>query len=136
MSDRNERTDMARVQIITTPGGERLAVLPAEDYEALVEAAGDDADPAEEEALAAEMRRLRAEGGKGLPAGLFRRILAGESAIRVWREHRGVAPEALAERAGISPATLDSLEAGRPGASVDTLRAIARELGVTLDEIA
>ena len=136
MSDRKEATDMARVQIITTPNGERLAVLPAEDYEALVEAAGDDTDPAEDEALAGEMRRLRAEGGEGLPAGLFRRILAGESAIRVWREHRGLAPEVLAERIGVLPAALDGLEAGTAGASVDTLRAIARELGVTLDEIA
>jgi ribosome-binding protein aMBF1 (putative translation factor) len=127
---------MTRVQIITTPSGERLAVLPAEDYEALVEAADDAADPAQEEALAAEMRRLRAEDrGEGLPAELFRRILAGESAVRVWREHRGLASGALAEQVGISQAALAGLEGGSAGCSIDTLRAIARALDVPLDEL-
>jgi DNA-binding XRE family transcriptional regulator len=127
---------MDRVQIITTPGGERLAVLPVEDYQALVDAAADEIDPAEEEALAVEMRRLRAEdGGEGLPAELFRRILAGESAVRIWREHRRLDPDALAERAGISHDALAELEAGLASGSVETLRAIARELNVPLDEL-
>ena len=43
-----------------------------EDYEALVEAAADDLAPEEEEALVAEMRRLRSdEDGDGLPVQAF-----------------------------------------------------------------
>src|SRR5215217_4422064 len=123
MNDRDGTTDVARVQIITTPGGERIAVLPAEDYEALVDAAGDEADPAEEEALAAEMRRLRAEDPRaGLPSEHFRRILAGESAIRVWREYRGLAPDVLAERVGVPAHVLADAEARPAGSSIETLR--------------
>jgi|SRR5215203_1462692 ribosome-binding protein aMBF1 (putative translation factor) len=136
MNDRDGTTDVARVQIITTPGGERIAVLPAEDYEALVDAAGDEADPAEEEALAAEMRRLRAEDPRaGLPSEHFRRILAGESAIRVWREYRGLAPDVLAERVGVPVHVLADAEARPADSSIETLRAIARELEVPLDEL-
>ena len=137
MNDRDGTTDVARVQIITTPGGERIAVLPAEDYEALVDAAaGDEANPAEEEALAAEMRRLRAEDPRaGLPSEHFRRILAGESAIRVWREYRGLAPDVLAERVGVPAHVLADAEARPACSSIKTLRAIARELDVPLDEL-
>jgi DNA-binding XRE family transcriptional regulator len=102
----------------------------------LVDAAGDEADPAEEEALAAEMRRLRAEDPRaGLPSGLFRRILAGESAIRVWREYRGLAPDVLAERVGVPVHVLADAEARPADSSIETLRAIARELEVPLDEL-
>jgi ribosome-binding protein aMBF1 (putative translation factor) len=90
----------------------------------------------EEEALAAEMRRLRAEDPRaGLPSELFRRILAGESAIRVWREYRGLAPDVLAERVGVPAHVLADAEARPDGSSIETLRAIARELDVPLDEL-
>ena len=90
---------MNKVQIIRTPHGERLAVLPVEEYEALLEAATDTTTAEEEEALASEMRRLRElDRGEALPIESFRRILAGESPIRVWREHRGLSAAELAER--------------------------------------
>jgi hypothetical protein len=76
---------MNKVQIIRTPRGERLAVLPVEEYEALLEAATDTTTPEEEESLASEMRRLReSDRGEALPIESFRRILAGESPVRVW----------------------------------------------------
>jgi DNA-binding XRE family transcriptional regulator len=128
--------DMSRVQIITTPRGERLAIVPMEDYEALVEAAADDLAPEEEEALAAEMRRLRAdEEGEGLPVEAFRRILAGESALRVWREHRGLTPAALAARVGVSSEDIVKIETSPDAGAIKTLRAIAHELGTALDEL-
>jgi ribosome-binding protein aMBF1 (putative translation factor) len=126
---------MARVQFITTPKGETLAVMPAEDYEALA-AAADAPDEAEEEALAAEMRRLREED-RGAPLGLaeFRRILAGESPIRVWREYRGLSVRQLAARLRMSPGFLSDIETGKKAGSVETLRAIAREFGVSMDDL-
>jgi hypothetical protein len=128
---------MSRVQIIRTPGGERLAVLPAEDYEALVDAAADELTPEEEDALAKEMRRLRAEDrGDALPAESFRRILAGESPVAVWREHRGLSPEELAEKADLSPTAVLKAETSLEAAPAATLRAIARALGIALDDLA
>jgi ribosome-binding protein aMBF1 (putative translation factor) len=126
---------MSRVQFITTPKGETLAVMPVEDYEALAEAA-EPLDEAEEEALAAEMRRLRAED-RGEPLGLaeFRRILAGESPVRVWREHRGLSLRALAARLGMSAGYISDIEAGKKDGSIETLRAIASELGASMDDL-
>lgn len=127
---------MSRVQFITTPSGETLAVLPVEDYEALA-AAVDELDEAEEEALAAEMRQLREEDrGDALGLTEFRRILAGESPVRVWREWRGIGTRALAARLGISPGYLSDIEAGRKDGSLETLRAIAGALRVSLDDLA
>lgn len=126
---------MSRVQFITTPKGETLAVMPVEDYEALA-AAADVVDEAEEEALAAEMRRLRQQD-QGEPMGIdeFRRILAGESPIRVWREYRGLSVRALASRLGISAGFLSDIETGKKEGSIETLRAIARELGASVDDL-
>ena len=126
---------MARVQFITTPKGERLAVMPAEDYEALA-AAADEVDEGEETALAAEMRRLRQEDqGEPLGSAEFRRILAGESPVRVWRQWRGLSLRALASRLGLSAGYLSDIENGRKAGSLETLRAIARELGASVDEL-
>jgi ribosome-binding protein aMBF1 (putative translation factor) len=126
---------MSRVQFITTPKGETLAVMPAEDYEALA-AAADAVDDAEEEALAAEMRRLREEDrGEPLRLAEFRRILAGESPIRVWREYRGISVRALAAQLGMSAGYLSDIETGKKEGSIETLRAIARELGVSIDDL-
>ena len=57
-------------QIITTPGGERLVLMPEADFEALVAAAEDNAD----RTAVAEFRRKLAAGDEELlPAALVER---------------------------------------------------------------
>lgn len=127
---------MSRVQFITTPKGETLAVLPVEEYEALTADLGE-IDETEEEALAAEMRRLREEDrGEALGIAEFRRILDGENPIRIWREYRGLSARELAGLLGCSAGYLSDLEQGKKVGSVDMLRAIARALKTTVDELA
>jgi transcriptional regulator with XRE-family HTH domain len=63
-------------------------------------------------------------------------MLAGESKVRVWREHRGLAAKALAKAARIAPAYPSQIEAGDREGSVATLRKIAAALRVDLDDIA
>ncbi|MDR7038359.1 MULTISPECIES: helix-turn-helix domain-containing protein [Methylobacterium] len=120
-------------QVIVSPSGERLVVLPEAEYAALVEAAEDAADGAAVETF----RQRLARGEEELvPASVVERLLAGENRIRVWREHRGLGVGALAERAGIAQAYLSQIEAGRREGRLDTLRRIADALSVTLDDIA
>ena len=90
----------------------------------------------QDQELAAEMRRLR-DIDQGEPLGIesFRRILAGESPLRVWREDRGIGLRLPAERLGISARYLSDVEAGKKEGSVEILRAIARELHVSLDDL-
>jgi len=57
------------------------------------------------------------------------RILRGENAVKVWREHRGVTQAALAKKAGITMDYLSKIETGRRQASdqvkSDLLHALA-----------
>lgn len=120
------------VQTIVTPSGERLIVLTESDYAALLEAAEDGADRA---AVAAFRRRFDVGDEEFVPAAVVDRLLAGESRIRVWREHRGLKAEALAQRADITLSELSQIEGGTREGTVGTYRKIAEVLGVDLDDL-
>ena len=120
-------------QIVTTPSGERLVVIPEADYETLLAAAEDAADTAAVEAF---RRKLAAGDEEPIPAAIVDRILGGESRIRVWRDHRGLTSAALAEKAGITQAFLSQIETGKRDGTIDTLRRIAAALRVSLDDLA
>ena len=119
-------------QIITTPAGDRLVVLPEADYEALVAAAEDAAD-------IATVRRFKERLASGeeelVPAAIVDRLVAGENAIRVWREHRGLSASSLAEKAGIAQAFLSQIETGKRDGTVTTLKKIADALSVKVDDL-
>jgi DNA-binding Xre family transcriptional regulator len=119
-------------QVITTPSGERLVVLPESDYRALVEAAEDAADRTAADAFA---RRLAAGEEEFVPSEVLERLLAGENRVRVWREHRGLSVSALAERAGIAQAFLSQIETGKREGRVETLKQLARALSLTIDDL-
>ncbi|MEL6063613.1 MULTISPECIES: helix-turn-helix domain-containing protein [unclassified Methylobacterium] len=120
------------VQTIVTPSGERLIVLSESAYTALLEAAEDGADRA---AVAAFRRRFDAGDEEFVPGAVVDRLLAGENRIRVWREHRGLEAEALAQRADITLSEISQIEAGTREGTVGTYRKIAEALGVDLDDL-
>jgi len=119
-------------QTIVTPSGERLVMLPEAKYEALLAAAEDAADGAAVEAF---RRKLAAGEEELLPAAMIDRGLAGESLVRVWRDHRGLTSKALAEKAGIARAHLSQIESGKREGTIDTLRKLATALGVAIDDL-
>jgi DNA-binding XRE family transcriptional regulator len=125
---------MSRVQIILTPSGERLAILPAEDYEALVAGGADAIEDAADLARIDEILGTR-DRGAVLPAAAMKQILSGESPLRVWREFRGLSQSALAKSAGILPSYLSMIETGKRVGPVATLRRIAKVLDVDLDDL-
>lgn len=96
-------------QIITTPSGERLVILPETEYESLLVAAEDAADTATVERF---RRRFAADEEELIPSAIVDRILDGENRIRVWREHRGLTASALAETAGLDPSDMVDIEGG------------------------
>lgn len=120
------------IQIITTPAGDRLVVLPEADYEALVTAAEDAADIA---TVRRFKERLASGEEKLMPAAIVDRLVAGENAIRVWREHRGLSASSLAEKAGIAQAFLSQIETGKRDGTVTTLKKIADALSVKVDDL-
>ncbi|MEQ8968089.1 MAG: helix-turn-helix transcriptional regulator [Azospirillaceae bacterium] len=95
---------MSPPQTIRTPGGESLVVLPAEEYEDLVD---------ELEALR-ELRRLDLGQSRVYPGSLIHAIhVDGVNPVRAVREWRGLTQAALAERVGTSTAYVSQIETGR-----------------------
>lgn len=90
---------------------------------------------AERDALALQLARTLDANAERVPAAVVRRLAAGEAPLRVWREHRGLGLRALAGLAGISPPMLSEMETGKKEGSLRTLLALARALGVDLDDL-
>ena len=124
---------MAKPNIITTPSGDRMAVIPLAEYERLVEAAEDAADV---RAYDEAKRRLAAGEDELIPAEFVNRMIDGDNKVRVWREHRGLTIKALAEAAGLTPAYLSQIETGVREGTVETYKKIAAALRVKIDSIA
>lgn len=120
------------IQIITTPQGERLVVVPESEWLAIQEALEDREDLA---AIDEFERKLAAGDEEFIPSSMLDRLLGGENTIRVWREHRGMTAAALAEKADISPAYLSELETKKKTGSVAALKRIATALRLTVDDL-
>jgi DNA-binding XRE family transcriptional regulator len=121
-----------KAQVIETPSGEKLAVLPLSEYERLLAAAEDGADArAYEQGMAA----LASGEDELMPAAFANRIIEGESPVRVWRTYRGLTLRELARRAGISPGYLSEIERGRKSGSIEAVGALAAALGLRVDDL-
>ena len=113
-------------------GGRKMAVLPVEDYERLLELAED----REDIAAAADAERRRNEGSvEYLPADMVNRILDGENALRVWREHRRLSIADLAEKSGYGYSMISKVEAGTRQGTVALWKALATALKVLPEDI-
>jgi transcriptional regulator with XRE-family HTH domain len=62
-------------------------------------------------------------------------LLDGDNPIRVWREHRGLSQQQLADETGISKPYLSQLESGKREASQRVIRRLARALSIDLDDL-
>jgi DNA-binding Xre family transcriptional regulator len=107
------------------------------DLAALIEALEDAEDIAALKAAAAEEARIGKEAYRAncLPIELVERMLAGESPVRIWREHRKMTGRDLASAAEIAPGYLSEIETGKKPGSVDALAKIARALGLSIDDL-
>lgn len=76
---------------------------------------------------------LKAAGGQPMPLEWARRIMEGESPVRVWREFRGLSLRALAAKAGVSPGYLSEIELGKKPGSVEAYKALAEALDASVD---
>lgn len=117
-------------QIIEKDGKPEYAVIPYAAYLRLLAALEDKADAT---AVAEFHEAYRAGREFLVPAEILRRELEGESAIKLWREYRGLTQQELAGSAGISKPYLSQIESGKRQGTVETLAAIARALEVPLD---
>ena len=113
-------------ETLTTPGGEELVVLTKADYEALVERQADD------EAILAAMKTGTIPS---VPDDVARRLLGDEHPVRVWRQVKDLSQKDLADRAGLAQSALSKIEAGDQRGTVDQYTALAKALGLRLDDL-
>jgi DNA-binding XRE family transcriptional regulator len=113
------------VQFIATPGGEKMAVLPAEEYQDLIDAR--DAEAA--------MREVRAGRMETFTEAEVDAYLASPSPLAFWRKRRGLTQAALAEAVGKSQAYLAQIEAGRRTGTVDVYARLASVLKLRIEDL-
>jgi DNA-binding XRE family transcriptional regulator len=118
------------VQIVEI-SGQKIAMLPAADYERLLDIVEERADIS----AAERAEKRRADGEEYIPFSLVSAIIDGENALRVWRKYRGRTLADLAKAVGARQAMLSDIENGKAHGKPALWRALARELDVDVDDI-
>ena len=124
---------MATPQIIRTPGGEELAVLPRAEYEALLERADHADEDADDIAIYDARKAELTAGGVVLPPEVSAAILRGDSrlkAIRKWRDETQLYLESVT---GIGQGYLSDLESGPRTGTPETIAKLAQALEVPVE---
>ncbi|QUS37634.1 XRE family transcriptional regulator [Tardiphaga alba] len=120
------------VRFQKTPKGE-VAILPREDYEALVAKASEADEDAGTARLVAHAKDDIASGAPLLPKSVVDRLANGENPVRVLREWRDVTPMYLSLKTDISERHIADIESGKLVGTAVWLLAIAKVLKVPAD---
>jgi DNA-binding XRE family transcriptional regulator len=117
---------MGKPQIITSPSGEELVVLPRRDYEDLIDTLA--ARRAEAALAAGREELLSAEDAAAL--------VAAPTPLAFWRKKRGKTQAQLAAEIGVSQNFLSDLERGKLKGDVMLYGKLARCLELLIDDLA
>lgn len=100
-------------------------------------------DPTEEiealedrfDAVVGMLARMESANEEHLPFAMVQRFSDGEPPLRVWREHRKLTVEALAERAGVPVGIVAEIEGGCLEGPLHVFVALARALGIDAEDL-
>jgi len=113
------------VKFIVTPGGEKLAILPAQEYE-------DMRDALIHQSAMADYRAGRI-GALSLDE--VQALLAAPTPLAFWRAKRGMTQAALAKAARTTQPHVADLESGKHRGSLDVMARIAKALDISVDNL-
>ena len=113
-------------QIIEMNGKPAFAVVPVAEWNALLQRLEDLQDVADAKLAAGE---------ESFPAEFAERLLAGEAALKVWRDYRGLTLQALAEHCGVTRQMLSMVEHGKAKPSAELLARLAERLGCEMGDL-
>ncbi|MGM0855589.1 MAG: helix-turn-helix domain-containing protein [Pseudomonadota bacterium] len=119
---------MSTPQLIQTPTGERLVVLPEQEYHALLARLEDRDDIDAADAVVAS-------GEESFPEAVVDALLDGVAPVKVYREYRGLRAGELAAKVGISQGYLSEIETGKKTGSLSVLTRMAAALDVELSDL-
>ena len=118
------------VQIIEKNGKPEWAVIPYKEYQKLQEALEDAEDIKD---IERSLEALHKGDEVMIPGEVTFAILDGTNPVRAWRTYKEIKMNELASKVGISSAYLSQIENGKRNPTIDTLKAIARELEIDVD---
>jgi len=119
-------------QVIKTPGGEDMVVLPKSEYDRLVEAREALEDKVDAREAVRILKRIEAGEEETFPHDLVKRLRK-ENRVKVMREYRGLTQAELAKAAGTNPMYLSQIECGRADGSTRLVTRLAKVLRVSAD---
>ena len=105
-----------------------MVQITRDEYDRLLQASEDLAD-------IVAYDRAMAKDEESVPAEFVKRMIEGESPVRVYRDLRGLTQVQLGERSGVNRVQIADIEAGRKAGSVNTVRKLADALSVTIDDL-
>jgi transcriptional regulator with XRE-family HTH domain len=119
------KSRFAKPQVIRGSSGEKLVVVPFEDYEALIDAN-----------TALEAKLALALGGEELLADEeINALLELPTPLAFWRKKRGLSQVELAEKLGVGQGYVSDLESGRRIGAVDLYAKLAEILSVAMEDL-
>jgi DNA-binding XRE family transcriptional regulator len=123
---------MDEPQIIRTPSGEEMVVIPRAEYEALIAAARDED---QDDVAIYDARKVELAAGRNslLPQAVGEAMLKGDSLLRALRRWRDITQSDLAEKVGVGQGYISDLESRRRTGAPETLHRLARALDVPLE---
>jgi hypothetical protein len=107
------------------------------DFEMMLEAVEDAEDVLTLRSVEAHEKQVGKVAARSdhLPVESVTRLMNGEHPLRIWREHRGLSPQALGDKAGVGRSYLVEIEGHKKPGSVAAYRRLAGALGVTVDDL-
>ena len=118
---------MSGPQIIKTPTGEEMVVLPKAEYDALLSQLDELEDDADDRAIY-DARKSELGVVPPLPSDVSSAMLRGDRLLKALREWKGMTQSSLAKSSGISQGFLSDIESGKRVASRNNLVRIANAL--------
>jgi len=64
-----------------------------------------------------------------------RRLVSGESKLKVWREYRGITPKVLSEKSGVSVSVISKIENNKQSIELTKMKKFVSVLNLDYDDL-
>ena len=126
---------MNQPQIIITPNGETMVVLPKADYDALL-AIAEEADEDLADIALYDARKSMLPESAALPQAVSADILQGTTRLKALRKWRNLTQSELANLSDIAQGFLSDIECGKRSASPETALKLSKALNIPAEWLA
>lgn len=110
----------------------QFAMVPLDMYNDMVEELEDMEDI--QQALVIQ-RQIKNGEMPTYPAAMVEALIDGENPVKIYREHKGLTQQELAEKIGQTLSTIEKIENGEMEATISVMKEIAKVLDTDIDSL-